>query len=145
MIFFQWATLPEDRQHATIKALYDGTIRLCLSEALFSEVRDVLSRPELAEKFPALTAPKVQQVLAATLERAEWFANVPPAFTWTVHPDDDHLFNLAIAARAKFLVTWESRLLKLSTETTDDAKVLRSLAPDLKIITPPQLAELLKK
>src|SRR5580765_4129190 len=47
MIFFQWAVLPEGRQHRTVKALYDGAIRLCFSDALFHEVRSLLVRPEL--------------------------------------------------------------------------------------------------
>ena len=100
MVFFQWAALGENRQHATIKALYDGSIRLCVSQALLEEVRDVLNRPELRARSTNLTPDRVNQVLTAIVERSEWIADVPNAFTWTRHPDDDHIFNLAIAAKA---------------------------------------------
>src|SRR5205085_2572046 len=120
MVFFQWAALGENRQHATIKALYDGSIRLCVSQALLEEVRDVLNRPELRARSTNLTPDRVNQVLTAIVERSEWIADVPNAFTWTRHPDDDHIFNLAIAAKADFLVTWENRMHTLATELTDD-------------------------
>jgi len=68
MVFFQWAALPSDRQHATIKALYDGSIRLCLSPALLEEVQAILSRPELRAKAPNLTPERIKQLLAAALD-----------------------------------------------------------------------------
>jgi putative PIN family toxin of toxin-antitoxin system len=144
MVFFQWAALPEDRQHTTIRALYDGSVRLSMSRALFEEVRDVLSRPEVQARAPSLTPERLKQILSATLEHAEWLPDVPNAFTWTQHPDDDHIFNLAIAAHAQYLVTWESRIHKLASDTTPDAERLRILAPQLEIITPKQFAERLK-
>jgi predicted nucleic acid-binding protein len=75
---------------------------------------------------------------------ATFFSAVPNAFTWPQHPDDDHLFNLAFHAKAKYLVTWETRILKLETEMTPVAELLRELAPDLMIITPKQLADLVR-
>ena len=65
----------------------------------------------------------------------------PKAFTWPQHSDDDHVFNLAIHAIAKFLVTWETRILKLSIDTTPAAELLRRLAPGLAIVTPKQLVD----
>ncbi len=50
MVFFQWAALAEHRQHATVKALYDGSVRLCMSRALLGEVQNVLSRPEIISR-----------------------------------------------------------------------------------------------
>jgi putative PIN family toxin of toxin-antitoxin system len=144
MVFFQWAALPSDRQHATIKALYDGSVRLCMSQALLDEIKDVLTRPEIQARAPHLTPERLRQILSAILELSDWFADVPPVFTWPQHPDDDHVFNLAIAAKAEYLVSWERRLLKLESDASADAEKLRSLAPQLKIITPKVLAETLK-
>ena len=61
---------------------------------------------------------------------------IPNQFTWPEHPDDDHLFNLAIHAQAQFLVTWETRILKLSEDPSKAATELRRLAPHLQMITP---------
>jgi putative PIN family toxin of toxin-antitoxin system len=144
MIFLQWAALPQGRHHATIRAVYEGAVRLYLSQALLDEIRDVLSRPEVVARSPNITPDRLKQVLATTLEIAEWVADVPPAFTWPQHPDDDHLFNLAIACKAELLVTWETRILKLGADTTPEAQKLRALAPQLQIITPKHLADRLK-
>jgi predicted nucleic acid-binding protein len=103
-----------------------------------------LSRPSVAARAPNITPDRLKNILAAMLERAEWIPDVPNAFTWPHHPDDDHIFNLAIATRAEYLVTWENRLRKLGTDTSDDARRLRTLAPQLEIITPLELAERLK-
>jgi putative PIN family toxin of toxin-antitoxin system len=140
MIFFQWAALPKERQHRTVKALYDGSIRLCLDAELLAEVTDVLNRPELAEKTPNLNSARIKRVLDAALERAEWFDQVPSVFSWAQHPDDNHIFNLAIAAKARYLITWERRIIKLANARSSAASRLRQLAPQLEIITPAQFA-----
>lgn len=145
MVFFQWAALPANRQHRSIKAIYDGAIRLCLSSELIEEVRDLLSRPNIRAKSPQLTDERVTAVLAAAAEHADWFQHVRKLFTLPLHPDDDHLFNLAIEAQPAYLVTWEGRLLALRTAKTDAAKQLRQLAPGLSILTPKELAEALKR
>jgi putative PIN family toxin of toxin-antitoxin system len=136
MVFFQWAALPASRQHATIRALYDGSILLCLSQELVDEVLEVLSRPEVRAKAPNLTDERVREVLTAALAHAEWVANVSKEFTWAAHPDDDHLFNLAVAAKADFLVTWEKRIHKLASDVTPEAHRLKALAPQLEVVTP---------
>ena len=141
MVFLQWAALPEGRHHATIRALYEGTVRLYVSHALFDEVREVLSRSDVVARSPNITPDRLRQVLDAILENAEWLDDVPAVFTWPQHPDDDHLFNLAIACNAEFLVTWETRILRLGADTTPDAERLRTLAPQLLILTPRQLAD----
>lgn len=142
MIFLQAAVNPR-RQYASMKSVEDGRLTLCMSRELMDEVEDVLARPLLASKFPALTPNRVAQFAHSLKAFARWFPDVPPLFTLPRHPDDDHLFNLAIHAKADYLVTWETRILKLATEDSAAANLLRQSAPTLKIITPKQLAELL--
>jgi predicted nucleic acid-binding protein len=143
MIFFQAASRA-DRAHATFRAINDGRVTLCLSPALVAEIQDVLNRDSLRAKFPTLTPDAVSIFITDTLAHGTMFDPVPRAFTWPQHLDDDHLFNLAIHAKAKYLVTWETRILTLATETTPAAELLRKLAPDLAIVTPKQLADILK-
>lgn len=144
MVFYQWAALPSGRQHGTVAALYDGSIRLCISRALFDEVRDLLSRPVIRAKVPELTDARVAEVLEAAVRFADWYEAVPPVFTLPQHPDDDHLFNLAIESGADYLVTWESRILSLADAHTPKADELRRLAPNLKIVRPDKLRQLIR-
>lgn len=143
MVFFQAASRP-DRTRATFRAIQEGRVTLILSPELFAEIQDVLNRDRVRAKFPALTPDAVEVFIADMLARCTMFDIVPRVFTWSDHPDDDHLFNLAIHAKVKYLVTWETRILKLITDTTPPADLLRRLAPDLAIITPKQLADSLR-
>jgi len=143
MLFFQAAAQP-DRIRGTMLAVKEGRIQLCLSKDLVAEISDVLTRPEYQLKFPALKPPAVDIFIADVVSRGKLFDPIPQTFTWPPHPDDDHIFNLAIVANADYLVTWETRILNLSTATTDDAARFKSLVPRLQIITPRDLAQRLK-
>jgi putative PIN family toxin of toxin-antitoxin system len=138
MLFFQAAALPPDRIHGTFRVIENGQAQLCMSRALLAEISDVLNRPELRAKAPSLTPQRVTALLDAIVKRAQLFDPILHDFRWPDHPDDDHLFNLAIAAQAEFLVTWETRLLKLASSRTPEAERLASLAPNLQIVTPPE-------
>ncbi len=140
MLFVQAAARP-DRIHTTFRAVKDGRAILCLSPALMAEITDVLARPAVRAQFPALTDRAVGAFLADMQSRATTFDPIPARFTWPQHPDDDHLFNLAVHTKATRLVTWETRILKLGTDPSPAADLLRQLAPDLRIVTPKTLAE----
>jgi predicted nucleic acid-binding protein len=111
---------------------------------LLAEVEDVLSRESVRIQFPALTPDVAQAFVTDVRKRGILLDPVPFVFTWPLHPDDDHLFNLAIHAKAKYLVTWETRILELPRNTSPVAALLRQLAPDLQIVTPKELIEILK-
>jgi putative PIN family toxin of toxin-antitoxin system len=141
MIFLQSAARP-GRVHRSFQLVRDGAVSLCLSPDLLAEVRDVLSRGAVRRRFPALTDEGVDAFLADVLADGELFPVVPAAFTWPHHPDDDHIFNLAICSGATYLVTWETRILDLGTKPNPAGDLLRQLAPNLSIITPVRLGEL---
>lgn len=141
MLFLQAAVQPI-RVHRTFRAVQQGFVTLCLSAELLAEVRDVLTREKVRKKFPALTPEAVDTFISETAAVATMF-EPPSVFTWQVDPDDDHIFNLAIHARAEYLVTWETRMLKLANETSEAAESLRHLAPSLQIVNPEQFAQAL--
>src|SRR5690349_17388198 len=128
MVFLQCAIRP-DRRYATMEAVEDKRLNLCTSPELIAEIRDVLLRPSLAAKFPALTPERVARFLDSVNLISSHFPQVRQTFTWPQHPDDDHLFNLAIEAKADYLATWETRILALATDPSPTAKALRQLAP----------------
>jgi putative PIN family toxin of toxin-antitoxin system len=145
MVMLQWAALPQGgRQHATLTALSNGQLRLVMSQPLLDEIRGIFFRPELRQRLPSLTPRHAATILKKILELADFFPDVPARFSLPRHPKDDHLFDLAIQAQADYLVTWESRLLKLQAAETPEAQRLRQLAPNLTILNPKQLADALK-
>lgn len=140
MVFYQWAVLPKGKLHGTARAAIDGSVRLCLSPALVDEIKGLLTRPAIQARSRFLTPELVSRFLEHIIRHSEIISNVPNAYTWPQHPDDDHLFNLAIHTKAKYLVTWEKRILGLPSSSTQSADLLRQLAPGLIIITPTQFA-----
>jgi putative PIN family toxin of toxin-antitoxin system len=124
--------------------LSSGQLRLAMSQTLLDEVRGIFFRPELQQRLPSLTPRHAADILKKIVELAELLPNVPTRFSLPQHPKDDHLFDLAIQAQADYLVTWESRLLKLQTTDNPDGQRLRQLAPNLTILNPKQLTGALK-
>src|SRR5438552_2673121 len=111
------------------------SVRRCLTR--FAACYSVLS---FRRNCPT-SRPTVQRPFSKTLEYCDWFESVPAHFTWPEHPKDDHLFNLAIESTARYFVTWETSILKLSMADSPAARRLHFLAPDLRILTPQQLAQ----
>lgn len=145
VVFFQWAALKPERQHSSQSMVEQGQVVLLQSTDLMREVKDVLSRPELRAKSLHMTPERVEAVLSFIQKHGEFLRQVPNVFTLPEHPDDDHLFNLAIAGKAKFLVTWENRLLKLSERDSEAAAKLQDLAPTLKVVDPPTFLQELRQ
>ena len=54
MLFLQAAVQPF-RVHRSFQVIRDELVTLCISSQLLSEVYDVLMRPQVRDKFPALT------------------------------------------------------------------------------------------
>jgi len=99
---------------------------------------------ELRKDYPALTTKRAAAILDRVLENADWFETVPHLFSFSSHTKDDHLFDLVIESNARYLVTFENRILALQDGKTADAKRFRELAPGLRIVNPPALARELK-
>jgi putative PIN family toxin of toxin-antitoxin system len=82
-----------------------GQITLYLSPDVLDEVTEVLNRPELHQRFQALTPERVQVYLAAVRKHAKFIADVPARITYPRDPKDERYLNLAIAINARYIVT----------------------------------------
>src|SRR5262245_39562944 len=104
MIFLQGAARHTSPARACLKLAEDGLIELCLSAAIHAEVKDVLTRPETQQRFPTLKAVDVEEFLANLSAYAIPFVNVPEEFRYARDPKDEPYINLALVARAHYLV-----------------------------------------
>lgn len=135
MLFLRAASRPQ-RVRREFELVREGAIRLCLSPPVLTEIRDVLTRPELVRKFPALTAHAVDFFLTDYLRLAEWFHNVPEVFHLVRDPKDSKYINLAAAANARYLVTTDNDLLDLTRSPTPEGKEFIRRFPNLLICDP---------
>jgi putative PIN family toxin of toxin-antitoxin system len=108
---------------------------LIASEAIISEVKDVLYRPKIRAKFPHLTNAIADRVL----ERLSTVSIVNPTDTESISrdPKDDIFLACAKASNAQYIVSEDKDLLVLNPyegiqiiNALDFSRVLQNLPPD---------------
>jgi PIN domain len=77
MVFLQGAAQPASPARACFQVVDEGLVSLCVSPAVLAEVRDVLSRPELLKRFPALSAEWVTVFVTSVAGKALVVPDVP--------------------------------------------------------------------
>jgi putative PIN family toxin of toxin-antitoxin system len=137
MILLQAAARP-GRVHGTMRLVQEGQVTLCVSLEIVAELRDVMTRPEVQAKFPALTSEHVDTFLRDMLCHAQIVQNVPAAFPLPRDKKDEPYVNLAIAAQARYLVTWNDRhLTYLMRQDTPEGRDFCRRFPEIRIVDPP--------
>lgn len=131
MVFLQGAARSASPARACFEIVDEGLVTLCVSPAVLAEVRDVLSRPELVKRFPALSAEWVTAFVTSLADKALVVPDVPNAFVLPRDPKDEPYINLAVATQAEFLVSRDRDLLDLMTDAD-----FRRRFPTLKIVDP---------
>ncbi|MFN3651424.1 MAG: putative toxin-antitoxin system toxin component, PIN family [Armatimonadota bacterium] len=121
---------------ACIRLFQTGEISLVLSSATLSELRDVLSRPELRRKFQQLTPERVEALLELIAENAILITDVPHQVALPRDPKDEAYLDLALAAKADYLVTRDNDLLHLMDAERDEGREFRARFPTLTILDP---------
>ena len=103
-----------------------GCLTLFISEAILTEVHDVLSRPKIRTKNPAITDETVESLLTRIRKVAQRIDPVPISFSLPRDPDDEPYLNLAIAAGANCLVTRDRDMLDLMHDSAFQRDTLLS-------------------
>jgi putative PIN family toxin of toxin-antitoxin system len=118
MVFLQATVRPEGpAARLLIDFVETGHLILFVSDAILTEVADVLSRPRIRAKNPAITDETVKMLLERVQQVAQKIDPVPASFTLPRDPDDEPYLNLAIAAGADYLVTRDKDMLDLMHDT----------------------------
>lgn len=127
-----------------LELVEEDRIRLVISEEILSEIKDVLSRPRLREKNPALTNEKVENLLEMLFEKAEFVERVPEHFIYLRDPNDEPYLNLAVETEADYLVSRDHDLLDIMTAYTDEAKDFRRRFRNVKIVDPVEFLRIIE-
>ena len=118
---------------------------LFVSEATLEELADVLSRPELQRKLRGITPARVEALMHHLREFGQKVDPVPRLMQFPPDPKDEPYLNLAIAAKARDLVTRDKAMLRLSEPASPFAVDLLEHHPTLRIVVPEDLLDLSKK
>lgn len=132
MVFVQAMANAKGPACACYELVRDGRLILHVSPEILTEVADVLSRPKVRRKLPALTDDAAGAFRRDVLGRATMLSEVPGAFRLDRDPKDERHINLAAASGASYLVAWDRDLLDLM-----DDEGFRRQFPQLTILEPP--------
>ena len=134
MVFVQALANDAGPASACFDLVREGRVELCVSPNVLAEVRDVLNRPKLRKKLPALTPERAEAFLDDVLGHATLVTDVPHRFRYDRDPKDEPYVNLALAAGARYLASRDKDLLELA----DDDDFLRRF-PELTVLDPVSL------
>ena len=141
MILLQAVVRGNGPSAACLRFAQTGAIELCLSQSTILELEEVLSRPRIRTKFPQLTDDLVARFLGALRTYSVSILDVPRVFEYPRDAKDEPYINLALAANASYLVSWDQDLLALNGSST-----LGRVGSTLNIMSPTAfLVELRRK
>ena len=135
MMFFMQAARPQ-RVRETFQLVEEGKVTYCLSPPVLAEIRDVLTRPKHRSQFAQLTDELVSAFLQEITRRSQFIENVPEEYILARDPKDSKYINLAIAAKAQYLVTRDADLLELMNRDLPVGQEFQQRFPRLKIAEP---------
>jgi putative PIN family toxin of toxin-antitoxin system len=136
VVLLQAAANPAGPAGGCLRLVTENKVTLHMSEEGFAELEDVLNRPKLRRKFPALTDEHVTGYIRGLRTLAKVPPDVPTVFRYARDPDDEHVLNLAIVTRAAYVVTRDNDLLDLMAEGNPDGLALKALHPAIEITDP---------
>ena len=144
MIFLQAAARPMGPAAALLELVEVGALELLVSDACIEELREVLTRPSLQRKFPSLSISAVQDFLNRIHACSVYSVNSANVFVLERDPKDAKYVDLAIAAKADFLVTRDKDLLYLREKESPLLQIFEKLDWQFKIVDPFEMLTFLR-
>jgi len=136
MVFLQGAARKDSPAGICLRLVETGLVDLFLSDDIIDEIRNVLERPRLRQRFRVLTNEFVDQFLAALLARSSTVRAVPRVFAYERDPKDEPYINLAVAVHAEYLVSRDIDILDLGDTSNPEGRRFHERFPQVRIVDP---------
>ena len=114
----------------------DGTISLCTSDYLLSEIREL---PHKLKPRLRITPQKVEDFILDLMSVSRHVETVPETYVLQRDPDDSHYINLAVAVGARLITSRDRDLLDLMDDARPESREFMQRFPSLQILTPEEL------
>ena len=124
---------------ACVRFVFDGQVRLVITEAVFGEIEDVVSRPKMKAKYPQLRTERRNQLIEKLRSIAAAVQEPSKIYSFERDRTDEIFLNLALEFSADHLVTRDRDLLDLR----DDLEFI-SRYPSLKIVDPFEFVQVVR-
>lgn len=145
-VFLQSLISPSGPAGRCVALALQGDIALFSTTHIVEELRETATNPKIRAKFTRITDAAVASLIQNIERVAHFIRRVPETFVYERDPDDAHYINLALAAKAKYVVSRDKDLLDLMDRSRPEARDFHRRFPTLEIIEPEQfLRELMPK
>ncbi|HSK70130.1 MAG TPA: putative toxin-antitoxin system toxin component, PIN family [Pyrinomonadaceae bacterium] len=145
MIFLQAAISEKSPAAEIFRQVERDNVLLFVGDEILAEVREVLNRPKILAKNPHLTIEYVEAFLSRVLKKAKLIKKIPKRFEYPRDPKDEKYINLAVEAKADYIVSRDNDLLDLMTGTDIESKEFRQRFRPLKIIEPLEFLKIIQE
>lgn len=122
-----------------------GSVVLFVSNEILEEIADVLTRPKLQTRYSLLTRQRADRLIEILRKNARLIEKVPSYFTYPRDPKDEKYINLAVEARAEYIVSRDRDLLDLMTDFSGEGKAFRQRFRPLRVISPADFLTMIRK
>ena len=134
-VFLQAITNTKSPARACVELVREKTVRLFVSEETLTELKDVLERPYIKDRFK-LSMQTIEEYIENLRNIAKVLTKVPKVFSLPRDVDDEIYINLAVKTEADFIVTRDKDLIDLMTDYDIESKKFRQKFRPLKIVQP---------
>ncbi len=135
---------PEGNAAKCFAYFEEGVIAVAVSHATLKELKDVLSRSYIRDRFPHITDAIVTWLTDLLLEEGEYRRNVLRHFTYPRDPKDEPPINLAIEVNAHYLISRDKDLLDLMNWNKPDGREFQRRFRFLKIVKPEEFLQVME-
>jgi putative PIN family toxin of toxin-antitoxin system len=144
-VYFQALINEKGPAGKCVSYAFDRRLTLFLSAYVLKEVRRTATDPILRAKFRHLTDERLDQLMANVEKVGHVVAHVPEQFVYARDPDDAHYVNLALATGSEYIISRDKDLLALMAPNTSDGRQFAQRFPQLQIMDPPRLLQVLRE
>ncbi len=120
----------------SLELFEQGKFSIAVSRDILFEIREVLSRSTLRQSYPRLTDERVEPLIEVLLYKGKFFRQIRRHYEYARDPYDEAYLNLAIEARADFLVTRDNDMLDLMKWEREEGREFQKRFRLLKIVDP---------
>jgi putative PIN family toxin of toxin-antitoxin system len=141
-IFAQTLITPSGNAGQCVERVLDGSVSLFWSEYVLEEIRRIPDKQ--TPKRLGVTPDQVESLISRLTPIAHLVENPPSVYQHPIDPKDSHYVDLAVASNAKLIVSRDKHLLNLVNSSKPEARQFKARFPNLEVLQPEQLLELLR-
>ena len=145
MIYLQAAISEKSPAAELFRQVERGNVVLYISNEILTEIRDVLTRRKVLDKYPYIMVEYVEGFFNRVLDTANLLNKIPNYYQLLRDPKDEKYINLAVEAEANYIVSRDKDLLDLMTGIDIESKEFRQRFCPLKIVSPVEFLKIVEE